>query len=159
MSSKAKFKGGKVPQSEKPKEKLGLVTYDDIYTNPLQVPNELKEELEEAGLSYKFINGKELVENHGFHHAGWKPYKPKCQAVTAATFGADPEGYFRRGDLILAVLPKEVVARQKAFIKQKAQNMIDPNNAKRELKALAQRSGVDARVTGWEEDEDQVKLY
>lgn len=82
----------------------------------------IKEELKGKGLVGRFINLK-MMENYGGRHPkGWVPYKRDIEDLSdyAQIFGKDPDGYVRRGDLILGVKKEEEVERHKAYLAQEA---------------------------------------
>lgn len=88
----------------------------------LDIDPQIKEELAEKGLSYRWINANKFIAQHGFHRTGWKPYQTEKRERKGALdfgMGVDPEGYIRRGDLVLAVKPEEMQARHRQRLKLK----------------------------------------
>jgi hypothetical protein len=78
----------------------------------------IKKEITDRGLKYKWINANKLASNNGFNKKGWKPYKLNSQGKSVVYGQTDAEGYLRRGDLVLAVMPLQLHARHKAAIDQ-----------------------------------------
>jgi hypothetical protein len=116
----SKIKNGKMPLSTKSAVSSDFAGED---FNLLAIAPDLKAELDAKGLAYRFINAKQYVDKQGFHHSGWKVYKRDVSERAKGAFdfdmGTDPEGYVRRGDLILAVKPQEMQQRHKEKIRAK----------------------------------------
>lgn len=152
-------KDGKRPLSTKPSSTRELFN-DDVFGNPLQLSEELKNELRARGLVWRFIDAKRLYDMNGYHDKGWVPYKR--DAVTQAKdthgfkFGNDPDGVIRRGSVILAVKSKEQGDRHKEFLAQKARRATDGYNAKKaqELREFSRNNNLNADVhEGYEDNE------
>jgi len=93
---------------------------DDAYVNDrFYLPPDLKKELEEQRLAYRFVSTKRVVD--GKTVDGWVPYKRKGtpSKATALKFGHSADGYIRRGELVLAVKPKTEHALHKARLKKR----------------------------------------
>lgn len=125
----------------------------DMYMNPLKVDENLKSELKSKGLEYRFINLK-TYQDMGFHRAHWRPYKRESSAPQDSGFAADGEGYMRRGDLVLAVKPKEHADLHRNQLRLKAKLQSNPNTVRAaELKQMMQSAGISGKVhEGFEDD-------
>lgn len=123
----------KVAISER--QKVSDVIDPGFNVGPFDLPRDVKEELEAKGLVGRFINVKEMERFGGVHPKGWRPYKRTSveNSEYAAIFGKDPDGYIRRGDVILGVKTKEEVARHKAYLAQRA--------AEQDIKKVTKKSG------------------
>lgn len=111
---------GKKPLSKKaPPTPTNL---EDIFGNTLGIDPAVAKEIEAKGLVYRFISAPQLQKMGGYHPRGWKPYKQDrgTMDVHSLQFGSDPDGFIRRGELILAVRPKDLNEKHKAVLKQKA---------------------------------------
>ena len=109
---------GKVALSTKPTTSTDL-SWEEGYDDFLKIDPSLKAELDAKGFGFKFIRSKKFTDDGGFNKQGYKPYKRDRvdkKDGSLFEFGTDPEGYTRRGDLILAVKPKSLIARDKAKI-------------------------------------------
>lgn len=155
-----KIKDGKVPSSSKGTS----ADFKDLEFNLLAVDPELKAELDRKGLAYRFINAKQYQQNYGFHRTGWRVYKREATASSGSmdfSMGTDPEGYVRRGDLILAVKPKEMQEAHKQKIRAKTERYNNATKRNREnadvLRAMAKTGGLDLTIEegyGAEDSED-----
>ena len=152
---------GKIPLASKPATSTDLVWsegYDDFF----KIDAALKAELDAQGFGYKFIRSKKYTDDGGYHKLGYKPYKrQKIEQKDGSLFeyGVDPEGYTRRGDLVLAVKPKTLIARDKAKIQARTDaysNISQRNEADKEnLKRAVSDAGGNIQVTsGSDEDSD-----
>jgi len=122
---------------------------------------EVAKELEEQGLEARYVNIKLMGRNGGTHPRGWRPYKrQKSESSTRDEylFGKDPEGYVRRGDLVLAVKTKEEVSKHRAYLDYEAKshsvNRIIKNKRK-EMREMIKNQGMGDYVTlheGYEEN-------
>jgi hypothetical protein len=111
------MKNGKKPLSEKSTSSFGF--NPDEFGNTLSIPPDLKKELDEQGLSPRWINAKKLAEMQGYHPKGWVVYKRSANMPTDPAFGNSPDGIVRRGDCVLAVKTKEAHAKHKAYLAQR----------------------------------------
>lgn len=155
------IKNGKKPISQKSRPLP--VTHDDVFSNPLEIDVEMKKVIESKGYSYRFINYKRFVDMGGSHEAYWTPISRKQikewgydKLDTSTTIlGADPDGYIRRQDLILAVRPKATNDKHKAYLRQEAasRSNLQQRHAD-ELRELVRRSGMNAQVHEGYEDEE-----
>jgi hypothetical protein len=149
---------GRKPLSQKGKPSgaarpLGL---DEIFGNPLSVDPAIAKAIEAQGKEYRWVGYQKLVSNGGYHERGWKPVKrSECGNMESIpTFGVDPEGYIRRGDLVLAVRDKELCERHRAYLREQAGRgkQIQKKHAD-ELRQQVKAAGIDATITEGYEDE------
>lgn len=140
---------GKAPISQK---KLGSVDgdfwFDPANGDLTSIPSSVKTQLRDEGYACRLINSKKYQEDRGFHKSGWRVYKfERGQEIGQGSldfgFGVDAEGYLRRGDLVLAVMPLEMHEshRQNIFRKTKAQMGKNVADAK-EIEQYARASGI-----------------
>lgn len=151
------LKQGKKPLSTKPSQ--SVLTDDDVFGNALTISSELKAELEDQGLSWRFIDSKRLYEMNGYNDKGWEPYKRRNATIQDKQdfrFGKDPEGVVRRGSLILAVKSKEKAELHRNYLRQKAERYSHFNRKKAdELRAFARENRVESAIhEGFEENDD-----
>lgn len=147
----SKLKNGKMPLSQKTQVSSDM-SEDDF--NLLALDQELKDELAAKGFAYRFINAKQYVEKQGFHRSGWKVYKRDISNRSKGAFdfdlGTDPEGYVRRGDLILAVKPTEMQARHREKLAAKTARYSPERynkEAAQQLRDRARESSVQMKVS------------
>lgn len=141
------MKKGKEPASKK---------FEEVNLSPSHTPNlltiedSIKKHLDVEGLGYKFINDTTLRRNYGFNKEGWKPHK-----FPETIRGTDPEGYLRRGDLVLASQPIGDVDMKRAIIKKRTEAYKHFNKEKaNELRQLSRDGGLDMEVhEGYDENE------
>lgn len=147
------IKNGKKPLSAKPR--TTRMNLDDIFTNPLALDPELKQELESKGLVARFISVAKFRENGGNHERGWVPYKrATMKAPQDDIFGSNPDGYIRRGDSVLAVRPKELNEKHKTYLRQKAAERSNPVASRAaEIRKMAQAAGVEMDVREGDDEE------
>lgn len=146
----------KKPVDQKPHEKRkpdpewDIEGFEEFYNNRLSLSTELKNELREQGLSWRFINIANFRKAGNRHQSLWRPYNVKSRSPIEAFSGIDPEGVLTRGDLVLAVRPNHV---SKAY-RQK----LDRRNAANAgyNKAQADRMRQEAKSQGLS---DQVTIY
>lgn len=105
-------------------------------------------------MAYRWINAAKFKANFGYDSRRWQPYK-KSGAIENNSFGyADPEGYIRRGDLILAVRPLSV---QNAYKQRNANRIANlAGNAKKAAVEGIKQSFKDA---GIERDSKVIEGY
>jgi hypothetical protein len=156
------IKGGKRPISQR--TSASFVNSDDIFQNTLALDPQLLSVLESKGLSHRFINFKQFIDMGGTHKAHWSPIKRSrlkemgYDNIDVGSFiaGGDADGYIRRGDLVLAVRPKELNDKHQAYLRQEAGRgkHIQTQHAE-ELKDFSRRSGLNAKVfEGYDEDSE-----
>jgi hypothetical protein len=107
--------------------------------------------LEAKGYVGRFVSIKTLEAYGGQHPRGWRPYKrEQNQSSTDFFFGKDPDGYTRRGDLVLAVKTKEDVTRHRALLEQEAKALSVSRLSKRrneEFKQFVKDAGMNDYVS------------
>jgi hypothetical protein len=110
------IKNGRIAR---PAPKSKPVSLDDIFGNTLSVDPAVAASIEKKGLEYRFISAAKLQANAGYHHRAWRAIKLKdIEGFSGDAFGSDPDGYYRRGDLVLAVRSKELGDKHRTFLKQ-----------------------------------------
>lgn len=143
------IKGGKRSLTDKVK---GASDYNDIFGNPLTISPELKKEIKDQGLAHRFIDYKRYKEMDGYHSRGWKVYKRKNTSSKNSdefTHGSNPDGYVRRGTVILAVRPVEINEKHKQVLKNKAELYSRKKRRKnaKDLRQMADEGGLDTMVS------------
>lgn len=119
--------------------------YDD-----LDIDVALEKELAELDLVYRFINFK-TFKKYGFHKQHWKPYRRASRPDNNVAFNIDPDGYMVRGDLVLAVKPKEWnLARKKELAEKNAKKADAIRDKTNEFRQVVAKSGIGQMV----EDKD-----
>lgn len=152
----SELKNGRKPIRNK--QQAEYINEEELFGNPLKLPPSLEAELKAAGLEWRFIDSKKLYQNHGYHDKGWTPYKRDASETTKADFkeGADPDGVFRRGSLILATKSKEACEKHRQVLRQKADRQKSYNKSKAaELRQMAKESFKDAKKVIYEGYEDE----
>jgi hypothetical protein len=97
---------------------FGNLRYEEFFNNQLALSDELKKELKDAGLEWRFINAT-TFRSQGMHRSHWKPYNIVNKAVVGSLQGVSPEGIVTRGDLVLAVRPTAVANAHRKVLEQK----------------------------------------
>lgn len=144
------------PTIKKTEPKIG--NQNELYQSAFEVPEQVKKEIQEAGLVCRWINAKTFKEQFGFHKHHWMPFKSKYMASLAGSiFGGDPEGYVRRGDLILAAKSKELQDKHRAHID--AQNRakiagVTQESQRKQMREIAREHGVKNAKIEVDEDEE-----
>jgi hypothetical protein len=148
-------KNGKLPLSKK-----GTVTTnpDSVFSSKLAIPKDIQADLDERKLEARWIDGKSLTENYGYHAKDWIPYEmPEKLRKSQWRTGNDPDGTFRRGTLVLAVKSTEDVAKHKAFLKLRAEQSTVQRHNKEEAEKMrhwAKETGGGVKILeGYEENE------
>jgi hypothetical protein len=153
------IRNGKKPLAAKAASKPMPITMEDIFGNTLGLDPSIIKALKAKGLAYRFVSAAKLQQNAGYHERGWTPIKRKDIEGygTLDTFGADPEGYVRRGDLVLAVRPQALNDKHKAYIAQEANrgNHSQKSQAK-ELREFVKNSGAEGItvIEGYDEKDE-----
>lgn len=141
--------------SKKPLSQRGRpapLNMDDIFGNALGVDPTILADIQKQGKVHRFINAKQLGEMGGHHPRGWVPYKPSAEQRAnmegqALLFGSDPNGYVRRGDCILAVRPKELNDKHKAYLRQESARTANvAKEAAAGVREFIRANGLDMRV-------------
>ena len=139
------IKGNKVPVSQKRVVKEEPINISDVFQNDLDLDPSLVQELKEKNLAYRFINAAQYGKT-GSHRARWIPYKRETKSVTL--FGSDPDGFVRRGDLILAVKPIEAAQKHRQLLDQRAKAQAGINSQHAEqMRQFAKESGVKTHIS------------
>lgn len=152
---------GKKPLSQKRQVQAPQTDVTDLFGNPLTLDKEVMDALKAKNLAHRFINAAQLQSMGGYHQYGWRPIKAKDLYANMGTsdfmFGIDPEGYIRRGDLILAVRPQEVNEKHKAYLKQ-ANEAVDVNMMQKKqrqaMRQIAREVGEEMKVHEWDEHDE-----
>lgn len=119
MSSKEVKKGVSVQEKSEAIDEYSIEAYEGFDPNDhMIIDPAIKKEITERGLKYKWINAHKLAASHGFDKKGWKPYKLNSGGKSSVYGQTDAEGFLRRGDLVLAVMPLQLHAKHKAAINQ-----------------------------------------
>lgn len=140
---------GKKPLKSKPT--LAQLQQDAGFVNTLELGPELRDELKAAGLKPRFVDYIRLKANDGLHTKGWKIYKrPKRDTIDKQEFriGADPNGYVRRGSMVLAVKSEKEWGAHRALLNHRA-STLKGNFAKQqadELRQMAKEHGVKTKI-------------
>lgn len=115
MEDKKRINTVEVPKKVVPEgvTKFQPAIYED--TDEYGIDPILKQELEEQGLEYRFIDFKQAKLNGGRSRAGWIVYKrvskdPRLAGIEAL---ADADGLVRQGSMVLAVKTKAGADRQR----------------------------------------------
>lgn len=145
------IKQGKKPFSTR---QVAQIRAEDIFGDPLKLDDELKKEIEEAGLEARFVDAKQLYDFNGYHKNGWAPYKKKAGDKIDFKYDKDPDGVIRRGTLILATRSKEVCEKHRALLAQKADRAAQVTKTHAdELRQMARDRNTDVSVSeGYEEN-------
>ena len=117
------IKNGKKPLSAKPQP--ARLVLEDIFGNTLSLDPEIAKTIEGKGLSYRWISMRKWQEMGGSHDRAWRPIRrSECGNIGSNSIsGEDPEGYIRRGDLVLAVRSRELNDKHKAYLRQESDRM------------------------------------
>lgn len=121
MSSTNNKKGVTLEEKAVTLNEYSMEAYEGFDPNDYHVISpEIKAEIVGKKLKYKWINAHKLAANHGFDKKGWRPYKINQELLTkSGVYGsADVDGYLRRGDLVLAVMPEALHSKHRAIINQ-----------------------------------------
>lgn len=135
---------GKAPIQHKELEGL---FFDESDSDYFAVPPKLKKAIKDSGFTCRLVNRKKYQEDGNFHRSGWKVYPvAKLLGDNSGSIdflsGTDPEGYFRKGDLVLAIKPIEHQERHQKKISEKNKAQLGyTKQAAKELKEAARRAG------------------
>ena len=157
MSSKPSMKDKGIPIQAK-NDRFDFID-PGFATDLFALDSSVKKELEDKGLVGRFVNVAEIEKMGGHHQKGWKVYKRDNQAASSKDFlfGADPNGYIRRGDTVLAVKTKEDAKRHKAYLDQLASAANVKNLMKRqkdEQRRYFKEAGMDKYSRSVEDSDD-----
>lgn len=141
-------KNGRLPVSQKPRGNAPI-SLSDIFGNPLEVSQSIADTLKAKGLTWRWVDYRKLVDNGGHHERGWAPIKAKeCGMTETSVFGGDADGYVRRGTLVLAVRPKAMSDKHRAYLRQEADrySKVQARHAS-ELRQHAKDAGIGMTVS------------
>jgi hypothetical protein len=95
---------------------------DELFGNVQTIPEDIQKELDAKGLVGRWLDNSRIAANGGYHPKGWVPYRREGGAADQQSFmfGQSPDGYVRRGTLILGAKTKEAHAKHTALLKQQA---------------------------------------
>lgn len=151
MSNKSTI-NGKAPLSTKKNAARGTFSYQ---ASLLDIPGNIKQELEAKGLEGRWISFKTYADNYGYHKQGWTVFKSDSSTLpTGVLQGSNPDGIIRRGDLVLACRTKEACDEHRQILQDRADRAKGYNKAKAdELRQLAKENSVDAKIyEGYDEN-------
>jgi hypothetical protein len=158
------IKNGKKPLSAKRAAQPTPLNMDDIFGNLLGLDPALIKCLEKANFAHRFINAKHYADNGNFHVRGWRAISRKelkelgydTMSASTLTFGSDADGFFRRGDNVLAVRPMELHKKHRAYLDIEAQRGKRSQQAHaEELRKYVKSAGLDMKVLEGYEDETE----
>jgi len=122
----------------------------------LSIPPRVKQWLEEKGWEARFVNALEMQKAGGYHKNGWRVAKLPADVYTPDfSMGGDADGYLRRGDAVLAVLPKEHANKRRTQLadKSKRQQGIQ-SQAAEELRGMMKGNNIKGKIhEGYEDNE------
>lgn len=152
-----KTKNGKKPLSAKaPRPAINV---DDVFSNKLSIPEEILKDMQSKGYEPRWLDGKKLMENGGYHDKDWTVYQ-RPEGVSTGTLGFkvgnDPDRIVRRGSLILGYKTKEQAANHRAFLQQRAERYkttFDKNEAAK-LKQQIKDADLDVQIESGFDEED-----
>ena len=150
---------GRTPLSQKKASMTSDLSSDDLDFNMLRLDEDLLAELKKQSLVHRWINAKQFTASGNYHRSGWRPYRSEKRADKGSldfNYGLDPEGYYRRGDLILAVKKIEMHERWRARIRARTMAASGKNYAE-ELRERVRDSGVKAQVHDGYDDNDEKR--
>lgn len=157
----AEIRQGKRPVSQK-RQRPAPINPNDIFRDPIGLDDELKATIVSKGYAYRFINYKQFVDMGGTNTHYWTPVKRSKLKEwgydmidgNEFTSGSDVDGYIRRGDLVLAVRPKAIQEKHKAYLAQENARVADLQGAHAdELREIVRDSG--GRIHEGYEDEEE----
>lgn len=116
----------------------------------LDLPADLKKELDEAGLVPRFLN-RRIFNDIGFHKSGWKPYKFETKGNYP---NMQPDGTYISQDLILGVKPKVIQDAHRKQIAKKNEGLASVSKIQaKQIKEQAKEAGLSAEIhEGYEEN-------
>lgn len=115
----------------------------------------LKEELEELGLEYRFVDFKQAVANGGSSRSGWRVYKRQSKDPILDSIPGvyNSDGLVRRGTMVLAVKTQKAAARQRQ--RRDEQNKYlnrYTENVTNELSGDARKLGSSQIIAGYDKN-------
>jgi hypothetical protein len=118
------MKDGKIALSDREKYRQMATQTGSILT----IPDVLRKAFEEAGLAAKWVSKVKIASNGGYHPSNWIPYEMSAAQkaeLPKVYLGNIVSSHLERGDLILAVKPKELVEEHKREVRRKTQQQMD----------------------------------
>jgi hypothetical protein len=118
------MKDGKVPMSDREKYRQMATSTGSILT----VPDVLVKAFADAGLVSKWVSKAKIASHGGYHPSNWIPYEMTAEQkkeLPKVFLGNVVTGHLERGDLILAVKPKEMQDDHKKDIRRKTRQQLD----------------------------------
>lgn len=112
------IKQGKAPLSARFEEEI---TANEFSVSMFRVDKKLAKEIQDAGMSFRWINAAKFKGAGGFHKSGWRPYRRTDTA--AQEYGFNPEGLLVRFDMMLAVKTNDEQTKWKKFLRHRADMM------------------------------------
>lgn len=156
MSTTNTTRNGKRPISEKNVS----TELDADFGNNLRIPTEVMKELKAKDLPFRFVDAPGLAKNGNMHKNGWVPYKADCTPTDAGSLqlGVSPDGFIRRGTLILATRSKAVDLQHRTLISRRNAAQRDVQaHAARQLKETAKAAGFKESIVveGYDDEDDK----
>jgi len=155
MENKQGLKRGRKPLSKKKAIETQVTFYGDMTALPLDV----KKELEDNGLVARWVDAKQMKEWEGYHRSGWQVYRRPENVIMkmkedGPRFGRDPDGFVRRGTLILAAKTKEENERHKQHLARRARTYSSQHRKQQadELRQQARAGGLNTTIVDSYED-------
>jgi hypothetical protein len=136
--------------------KAALFSRPSFFGTKLDIPSDVKKDISERGLEYRWVDYNKYTTNGNMHENGWEPYRrtTKPTGTEALTFGSSPDGIIRRASLMLAVRPKKFGEEHRGWLKSKAAAASGHNKIKAdELREMAGPVGATIHE-GYEENEE-----
>jgi hypothetical protein len=118
------MKDGKISISDRDKYRQMSVQQGSV----LSVPEVLQAAFEEAGLASKWVSKAKIASHGGYHPSSWIPYEISAEQKTKLPkvfLGNVINSCLERGDLILAVKPKELQDLHKKELRRKTKQQLD----------------------------------
>lgn len=141
------IKQGRKPLSDKIATRS--MTLEDLYGTAFDVPADVKKEIEEKGFEARWISIKALGDNYGYHKSGWTPYKSELLMKSNQDYlaGRSPDGYLKRGTMILGVKKKEVCEMHRQILRNRVRTPKEINAQQAEsLRQRALSAGINTTV-------------
>ena len=118
------MKDGKVPASDREKYSQLATSSGSILT----IPQVLADHFAREGLASKWVSKQKIASNGGYHPSSWIPYEMNAdqkKELPKVFLGNVVTNHLERGDLILAVKPKEMQEEHKKEIRRKTRQQLD----------------------------------
>jgi hypothetical protein len=152
-------RNGKRPIAEKSAAGFG----DLDFGNNMRLSPEILNEIKEQHLAHRFVDARQLEKYGNTHKNGWVPYKVKAREATndiqAMQLGVSPDGFVRRGTLVLAVRSEQIDAQHRAMIVKRnaVQQEVQAQQAGA-LREMARAAGLKKDIVseGYDEEDDKA---